>query len=178
MLKAYLTTIGERTTDICKWQLERLGFEVVLLDKVEPWGEKYRRFIRLANENCLRVDADVIVNKNILECKNLPDDVMAQFTCFDFYRNDVWNTCPVYYGKEISEIIKSNLDKIGNNRPETEAWRLPQVQPLTLILDKKCYGMHGFFQDDATHGRAYQNRKDRGQLEQFDFELVERLKKL
>lgn len=176
-MRAYLTSIGESTEQVCKWQLERLGFEVVLLDKIEPWIDKYKRFILIADENCLRVDADVIVNKNILECLGL-GEVMAQFTCFDFYRNDVWNTCPVYYGKNILEIIKNNLDKIGNIRPETDAWRLPDVLPRTITLDKKCYGQHGFFQDGETFERAYQNKKDRGQLEIFDFELAEKLRKL
>ena len=64
-MNAYLCTIGEPTTNLCKSQLERFGFEVVLLDKVEPWIDKYKRVIAMADEDCIRIDADIIPNKNI-----------------------------------------------------------------------------------------------------------------
>ena len=173
-MKAYLTSIGEPTTPIAKWQLERLGFEVVLLDEVEPWVVKYKKFINIAQENCLRVDADVVVNKKILGCLKLPDDIMAQFNCYDFYGNDTWNTCPVYYGSKILEIIRKNIDKIGDKRPETDAWRLPEVVKHTITFGKIIYGSHGIGASKEMIERAKQNKQDRNQLNQFDFELVEK----
>jgi hypothetical protein len=33
----FLTTIGEKTTDLAEWQCKRLGFDVIKLDKKEEW---------------------------------------------------------------------------------------------------------------------------------------------
>jgi len=64
-MKAFITSIGEKTTKICCEQLSKFGFEIILLDEIEPWINKYKKFINMANEDCLRVDADIIVNEQI-----------------------------------------------------------------------------------------------------------------
>jgi len=174
-MKAYLTTIGEKTTDICRWNLERFGFEVIMLNKLESWIDKYKNFINIADENCLRIDSDVLVNKNINDCLLLGDKDMVQFQCFDIYRNDIWVTCPVFYGKTILQIIRNNIEKLDLYRPETSAWRLPDVLPHTKSYVDKVYGSHGLFQDEETMKRAYKNKQDRNQLDQYDFELINKL---
>lgn len=178
-MKLYLTSVGEKTTEVAKWQAERLGFEVVLLDKVEPWIDKYKRFIDMAQgEDCLRMDADVILNKNIKQFI-LPDEkiLIAQFHTFDFYKNDVSITSPVWYSKKSLKIIKDNLGKLDINRPEASAWRLENINDYTYT-SYMVVGMHGFFQDKETIDRAIKNKTERKQIEEYDFWLVDKIMRL
>lgn len=179
-MKAYVTSIGEKTTKICCEQLQRFGFEVVLLDGIEEWFDKYKRFIQIANENCIRIDADVIVNSNIQEILNYGDFenvLMIQYYGYDFYRNNVGIISPIYYTEKALQIIKKNINLLDPNRPETSAWRLSEINPFTstsnLIL-----GMHGFFQSRKEFDRALKNKKERKQMAEFDFELADKLFKL
>jgi len=170
-MKCFLTSIGERTTELCRWQLEKLGFEVVLLDEKESWIDKYKKFIFMADKDCLRIDSDVIPNKNIK--KLVSDCWMVQAKTYDLYRNDVWFTSPVFYSKEAIDLIRLNFDLLDKNRPETSAWRLipkDKLKNLDIIV-----GIHGFFQDKETIERAKQNKINRGQIQDYYFELVEKI---
>lgn len=177
-MKAYVTSIGEKTTQICCEQLERYGFEVVLLDQIEPWIDKYKRFIEIAEGPCLRIDADVVVNSNILPFYNScikSNVVLSDCQVYDFYKNGLSYAGVVFYSQEAIDIIKQNLSKIKVTRPERSM--------TTLLGDKKqssdwLVGMHGFFQDADTFGRAKVNKKTRGQLEEYDFKLAGKLMKL
>jgi len=173
---AFLCSIGERTTEICRWQLERLGFEVIVLDEVEPWLVKYLRFIDMANEDCIRIDADVIVNdKLLLEIDQIPKEMlMAQFQGFDFYKNEVGICSPCFYTKEALEIIRINFDKLDERRPEATAWRLKDINDLTWT-GERVIGMHGFFQDKETIKRAKKNKADRKQDSLYDWELCDKI---
>ncbi len=178
-MKAYVCTIGEKTTDICIEQLERYGFEVVVLAEKEPWPVKYKKFLELASKekaNCIRVDADVIVNKNvkIFERKNWDRYYMAQGTLFDFYRNDIFIGQPVWYSASCFQIILENFDQLDLIRPEASAWRLKQINDWTHNFDE-IMGMHGFAQDQETMDRAYRNKALRKQMEHFDFELAHKI---
>jgi hypothetical protein len=179
MIKAYLCTIGERTTEVCKWQLERLGFDVVVLDEVEPWCVKYGRFIQMADEDCIRIDADVILNdKIILDIDQIPENIlMAQFQYFDFYRNEVGVGNPCFYSKACLDILKTKLGDIDEHRPEASAWRLKEINDFTMTCERVC-GMHGFFQDNMTIARAKKNKEDRGQINLYDFALVDKINEM
>lgn len=185
-MKAYLTTIGELTTDICKKQLERFGYEVIVLGGIEAWPDKYKRFIETANEDCIRIDADIVPNENIKEIagevihktKILGEKIlMMQFHCYDFYKNMIGISSPVYYSKEALEIIRKNLKQVDMRRPEANAWRLPQINEFTHT-SQKVVGLHGFFQDEAAYFRAMQNKIDRRQMHLYDFQLAEQLMKV
>ena len=176
-MKIYVTSIGEPTTEICCWQLKRLGFEVILLDETEDWAEKYKKFVSMADDDCFRVDADVIVNENIwkmLDCNEDNKWLMIQSYGYDFYRNNIRVTSPIFYSKKALEIIRKNIDKIDKNRPETSAWRFSEINPLTKTCDF-IVGMHGFFQGRKEFKRALKNKEERKQIEEFDFELADRL---
>ncbi len=177
-MKAYVTSIGEKTTDICVRQLKRYGFDVVLLDKKEPWIEKYKNFIdKTPREDCLRVDADVVVNKHIKEVfnvANLEDILMAQFSLYDLYQNDIFVGQPVLYKKASFKIIQDNFWKLQQNRPEATAWRLEDINHSTFS-SPQIVGMHGFFQDEQTVTRAIKNKEDRHQMGRYDFQLVKEL---
>lgn len=171
-MKCFVTSIGEKTTDLCCSQLQKFGFEVVLLDKVEPWITKYESFLLQADEDCLRIDADVLVNKHIVECVDDPFDFfMIQYKTYDLYRNDVGITSPVRYSKEGLELIRAQISKLSEGRPEATAWRLPKVVDNTFTRDL-IVGMHGFFQDDLAVNRAIENKLSRKQSSQYDWPFV------
>lgn len=177
-MKAFLTTIGETTTDLCKRQLEKHGFEVIVMDKKEPWIEKYKDFIRRAaatKEDVLRIDADNIPNRNIAKVPDLadlfPQAYIIQFQLFGFYRYDVFTGGPLVYTKAgLAEAIH-HLDKITELRPESSMSRLPSMNPW-LVSCPVIMGTHGFFQDKETMARAFENKSKRGQLGHYDFQLA------
>jgi hypothetical protein len=175
-MKAYLTSIGEKTADICKEQLEKLGLEVVLLDKKESWEDKYRSFINTATEDCIRIDADIIPNENIKELP-MKNRMMTQALGYDFYKNKVGVIGILYYSEKALEIIRNNFDNIDWRRPEATAWRLPEINLKNETIELVC-GMHGFFQDKETIERAYKNKIDRKQIKDYDFDLVNKIMNL
>jgi len=178
---AYVTSVGEKTTQICVDQLKSFGFDVVLLDGVESWPNKYRRFINEAREDCIRVDADVIVNENIgvAIMKVIDRDVlMSQFSVYDFYKNNTSVGNPVYYTKKALEIIREHIKEIDDRRPEASAWRLKEINEYTITIESEIVGLHGFGQDDETVARARKNKENRGQIDMYNFDLVGRLRKL
>lgn len=180
-MKAYLTTVGETTTNLCIEQLHKLGFEVIVLDGVEPWAEKYKRFIQLAakeNEICVRIDADIIPNRKLAEegrdAWMLKEDRPAMYQCayWDFYKNDIGIGNPVFYNPQAIQIILEHLHLIDEGRPETWASRLPQINP-NLHNGQTLVGIHGFAQDEETMLRAQHHKVSRRQLDQgYDFNLA------
>lgn len=180
-MKAYITSIGEKTTAICVQQLILFGFEIVLLDKVEPWIEKYKRFINMAHEPCVRVDADIIVNEKIklVTAETLGTPLkMIQFRNYEFYRNDIAVGQPVWYSAEALRLIRKHWNELGDKkRPEASAWRLRQINSFTKTSDI-IVGMNGFFQDDEHLTRHEKHKKERHQDHEYDFELAKKLKAL
>lgn len=177
-MNAYLTSIGEKTTEIAKEQLERYGFNVIVLGGEEKWYDKYKRFVFLAYENCIRIDADVIVNENIKEFQDFGDRFMIQQALtYDFYRNDLGITSPVYYTKGALRLIRKNWDKVSRDRPEASACRIPEINPFKFT-NELIVGIHGFFQKGEDLERHKQHKIERKQMEQYDFELAEKLLKL
>ena len=173
---AYVLSVGEKTTYNCCYQLEQLGLKVTLLADTESKLDKYKKFINTANEDCLKVDADVIVNKRIKNAgKLLGDNLIVQLTTFCFYKNDKCIGQPTIYSKKALDIIKKNIDKLDKDRPETSAWRLPEINDKTKTIDD-LYGMHGFFQDVITMERAKKHKIERDHIKDYDFELAFRLK--
>ena len=178
-MKAYVSSFGEKTTELCCSQLERFGFEVVLMDEKEEWHKKYKRFIQIANEDCLRIDADVIVNEKIKQLGvGLSKRVWIEsFTLYDLYRNGLFQGSPIYYKTEALDFLKKNLDRITPLRPEASALRLKGINEHKYQNDIIVVGMHGFFQDDETVKRAKSNKEQRGQTG-FEFDLVNKLRNL
>lgn len=179
-MRAYVTSIGEKTTKVCCEQLKRFGFEVILLDKKEPWQSKYKRFIKMAGEDCIRIDADIIPNKHIkeIEVDRIANNFgIITYMTYDFYRNDIGITSPVFYRKDVLHIIKRNIDKIPEFRPETTASRLPEVNS-KKHHSNLVVGLHGFFQDKEAMERAKKNKIERGQTKEYDFDLAFNLTKI
>lgn len=140
-MKAYLTSIKESTEQVCKSQLEKLGFEVVLLNEKEDWPTKYKRFIDLANEDCLRIDADIILFNDFIIPNGLPDISMVQWQVVDYKKFAIHTGQPMYYSKGLLDIAKTL--KVKDIRPETSMWREPEIIKYTLTI-KEVVGLHQF----------------------------------
>lgn len=180
-MKAYVTSIGEQTTEICCEQLKRYGFEVVLMDEKEEWVNKYKRFLTIAEGDCLRVDADIIVNRNISKFYKQAKEMdcwLADTKVYDLYRNGLSCAGVVYYSKEGLKYAKDILFCPSAIRPERSFSKEIGHKKDTLI--DMVVGIHGFFQDDETMYRAKENKKNRGQEEKYnyDFDLAFKLKSL
>lgn len=175
-MKAWLCSIGESTTDIVADQLTRYGYQVIRLEKKEPWYEKYREFIFQANETCIRIDADVIPNARI-DCFQTYESGMLQSLTYDLYRNDVGVTSPTFYSKEVLDLIRKDWSLIGTARPETDASRLPEVNRQFKTIDQ-VVGIHGLYQYPEDVERHRQHKIERKQMEGYDFSLIDKLNKI
>lgn len=167
-MRAYLTSIGESTEQVCKYQLEKYGFEVILLNEKEPWIDKYKKFLNMANEDCIRIDADIIPNRHILKLANCKGFI-AKAHLYDIYRNEVWPLAPIYYSKEALEEIRNTCWAVDISRPETGVYRL--FQKRTKVLTD-VVGIHGFFQKKEDINRVLNNKKD---LDNLELDLVRKL---
>ena len=141
-MKAYLFSKGETTTELAKWSLERLGFEVVLIyDTNTTFFDKYKIFLEKAvnskDEIVIRADADVIVHKNF---KDLLDDFIEQYKemdneaiwwacgrAFCFLKMETIDTAPQIIARPALLSALANLDRFKNeSRPETELTRIAE----------------------------------------------------
>ena len=182
-MKAFIFSIGERTTDLCYRLMKQYAFEPILLGEKESSLEKYKRFIQAAHvlkEDVLKIDADVIPNNYIRQVfgeaytDRLKDALMIQYQNYCIYRNDVNIGNPVFYRKAAIEIIFKNLDKLDPKRPEASAWRLPEINEWTHTSDL-IVGLHGVYQNADDVARHHQNKIDRKQIDGYDFSVIEQL---
>lgn len=177
-MKIFLTTIGERTTDLCYQFLIRYGFEVIILSQKESWINKYRHFIQEAynrgDEKIMRIDADFIPNHNIKKFIELElKTTICQGEYYDLYSNRIQKGHPLMYSREAIKIIKNNFDKLDPDRPETSAWRLEGVVEKTFNFNE-IIGLHGFFQNKEDVERALKHKEMRGR--DFDeFNMIQSL---
>ena len=137
-MRAYLTSIGETSEQVCKNQLNKLGFEVILMNDKEDWPTKYKKFINLADDDCLRIDADVILF-NDFKIPKLPKICMAQWQVVDFRKLALHVGQPIYYSKKLLDIVKTL--PVSIHRPETSMWRRPEIINHTLTI-KEVAGLH------------------------------------
>lgn len=179
VIKAFVFSIGEKTTELCVELMEKYGFEVVLYQDQTSLWEKLKRFYAEALDTednvFVRIDADVIPNKNV---KRLAKDSLG-WTCasgYDWYKQDrgaisihVMDRATI---KKCLEHIEEAKEKV---RPETYLWRLESVNPSTRIIEDYSCGVHGYGQQK--HRARIKALKDsRGQS--YDWDLVERIEKL
>lgn len=178
-MKAFVTSIGETTTDLCVWSLERQGFDVELIyNETSTLAEKLEVIYQRADDDFIRVDADVIVSRNIKELF-LPKDVWwVQAKCFGWYSQDIINGGVQLISKKALPILIENISKYRYaERPETQMFRLPEFNnPRRCITQDILCGIHGYKQNNIE--RVIETKKRRGQLDNYDFELAERLNAL
>lgn len=172
---AYVTSIGEATTEVSVWSLERLGFTVKLIeDKTTLW-DKINRIVTEANEDFLRVDADTIVNKNVNELVGLSEAWWYQPLNFDWFKQDVGHGGVQFIRKPALEIIRKHINEATTlDRPESYLFRLAEFHnPRRCVTYERVCALHGYGQADVE--RVKQVKARRNQLGNYDFELAERL---
>lgn len=180
-MRAVITSLGEPTTELCYWALTRLGFRVyVVKSSTSLWGKLNTIFNieEILEEDFLRVDSDVIVNKNVLELVQQKDLWWYQGLTFDWFKQDSSHGGVQFYRKECFPAIKKHIAEAENEeRPETYLSRLPEfMEPRQFGTFEKICGLHGYKQDDVERIKATKAR--RGQYDNYDFELAERISAL
>lgn len=175
-MRAYITSIGEKTTELCKWSLERNGFEVILVEGLTTLQEKLKFIYNDTNEDFVRVDADVIPNRNLTpDIKT--DNWWTQFQMFEWFRQDVGWGGVQFIKKEALPALRANVDQFKwHDRPETELSRIPEFHnPRRFASDPTIMGVHNYKNDIK---RVSKVKANRGQSHLFDWALVERINEL
>lgn len=178
-MKAYVTSIGEPTTDLCLWSLKRQGFETILIKdhKSQPTSlwEKLEMIFDEVDEDFIRVDADVVVNSNVQEMIKQTGLWWYQAWCFGWFSQDIIHGGVQFIRKPALPFIKSHIqDARAHERPESYLSRLSEFHdPRVFGTFEKICGLHGYRQNDYERVKATKMR--RGQYGNYDWELAEAL---
>lgn len=177
---AYITSIYENTADICKWSLERNGFTVFEVKGQDSLAEKLKYIYMHSNDDFLRVDADVIPNKNItydyVKTLNEKNVWWYQFLTYDWYKQDLTHGGIQFIKREALSLLRENIDKyMKAERPESQMYRLPEFHyPRRGKTIDIIAGLHGYKQSDTERVKQTKNRRK----QEYDWELYERITKL
>jgi hypothetical protein len=182
-MKAVITSIGEPTTPICKWALERNGFNIVEYnDPTTTLAEKLIQIFYEIDEDFLRVDADLIVNRNmtpeLLESLDDKDIWWWQFIAFDWYKMDTNHTMS-FIKKQALPALRANAKRFrADLRPETQLSRIGEFyEPRRFkTLENRVMGIHGYGIRDLKP--VIKLKSQRGQSHLYDFELTQRMNQL
>ena len=180
-MKAFITSIGEPTTDLCAWSLQRLGYEPVIIEGTDTLAEKLVKIYSLATGDFIRVDADVIVNRNLQDLSPFRNQYVwwYQFICFDWYKMDITHGGVHLIKDEALPYLRLHAKEfLQAYRPETELYRLKEFyEPRRCIsYYGKLMGLHGYKQDNIQRVKLL--KESRNQLDNYDFELYEKVSQL
>lgn len=176
---AFITSIGEKTTELCKWSLERNGFDTCLILSGNSLAEKLQHIYTTANDDFVRVDADVVVNRNLLPTfpkqTTDPEHWWACYLTFDWWKQDTTTGGVQFIRKEALPILRDNIGKyLDSERPESQMYRLDEFHsPRRCELYKTIMGIHGYGTSDVE--RIKETKRRRGQDKYYDWELADRL---
>lgn len=128
-------------------------------------------------EDFLRVDADVIPNKRCTKENIKPRTWWTQYTCFDWFKQDISNGGIQFIKKQALPALRENIpNHMGAERPETEMSRIKEFNnPRRFVTSSQVFGLHNYKNDIE---RVRETKERRNQLELYDFELAERLSAL
>lgn len=181
-MKAYVTSIGEPTTELCVWALERNGFDVELVQNPAWLAMKLEYIYNDAIEEFLRVDADIVVNRNMTPelLQSLDDSTIWwwQFLTFDWFKQDV-NHSMAYIKPAAFPALRKHIGDLQMDiRPETKISRIEEFHnPRRMATyEDKIMGLHGYATADLNPVKELKSL--RGQYGLYDFELAERLNAL
>lgn len=174
-----VTSIGEPTTELCIWALDRLGYTVDLYQGKQSLAEKLALIYHDMTDDFLRVDADVIVNKQVLKLGEYEKDAWwIQGLCFGWYSQGIIHGGVQLIRKGALPALRANiLNHMNAERPESDMFRLPEFHhPRRCVSSDVVCGIHGWGQNDLKRVKEVKTR--RNQLDNYDFELVERMNAL
>lgn len=181
-MKAYVFSIGEKTTDLCCDLMESYGFEVILYqDKSSLW-HKLKRFyedaLETEDQEFVRIDADIIPNKRTKDLLKVNDGCLWHCAVgWDWYRQERGSISIHHMKRQAVEICLENImtakDKV---RPESHLWRLQEFHFPRVChgIDISC-GIHGYGQGD--HRERIKSLKASRQQD-YDWDLIERIEAL
>jgi hypothetical protein len=176
-MKAYVTSIGEPTTELCKWSLERQGIDVEVVKGSDSFNAKLEYIYHEADSDFLRVDADVIVNRNVSQLiEQCPEDIWWwQSMSFDWWRQDIGYAGVQYIKKQCLPILRKHISEVQHlDRPESLMYRLEEFHnPRRCESSTIVCGLHGWGQNDLDRVKAIKEK--RHQMANYDFELARRL---
>lgn len=177
-MKAFVFSIGEPTTEACVWSLERQGFDVEVVKDSSPlWAKLQYIFGGDHEEDILRVDADVICNKNVQKLVNLQSQAWyIQCYAWDWLKQDLTHSTPSFIRKEALPAIRNHLEEIIDlDRPETYLTRLPEFySPRRHETANLICGLHGYAQDDYERVKRQKDKR----RNDIDWELFEKVQSL
>lgn len=176
-MKAFVTSIGEPTTDLCVWSLQRQGFDVELVQSSSSLWEKLRYIYEVAEGDFLRVDADVVVNKNVKLLSELDTRYVwwYQARTYGWFSQDATHGGVQLYGARTLPILRAKIEEARHlERPETYMSRLDEFHnPRRFETFERLCGLHGYKQDD--YDRIMRIKDRRKQMGNYDFELAKKL---
>lgn len=181
-MKAYVFSIGERTTDLCVEQMAGMGFDVVLFqDKSSLW-EKLHRFYSEAlatdDQEFVRIDADIIPNRRTLDLIKVNDGCLWHAAVgWDWYKQERGAISIHHMKREAVAMCLQNIETArSKNRPESHLWRLEEFHypRVCHLVDISC-GIHGYGQADQRQ-RIVDLKHSRNQ--EYDWDLIEKIEAL
>lgn len=177
-MKAFITSIGESTTELCKWSLKRQGFDVeVIKDAGTSLAHKLWQISNVADDDYLRVDADTVVNANIQLLAQQQDLWWYQSLTFDWWKQDITHGGIQLIRKQALPAIKRHINEIERlDRPESYLYRLQEFHnPRKCGTFDMICGVNGYKQSDVLRVK---DTKERRQQTGYDWELALRLNSL
>lgn len=176
---AYITSVGEPTTDLCSWSLKRQGFEVVVVDGATTLWEKLRLIFTDARDDFIRVDADVVVNQNIRGVILQDLAWWYQTYTFDWFKQDITHGGIQFVRQPaIAPALKHIDEAREKNRPESYLYRLAEFhEPRRCETWPTICGLHGYKQDGHLP-RVMETKRERDYFVSYDFELAAALEAL
>lgn len=179
-MKCWVFSIGEPTTELCCELLKEYGFEVILLQDDTTLQQKLKRFYIEALESCepvvMRIDADIIPNKNITKLRTRPAKKWVCASGYDWYKQSLGAISIHVMDKNIIAKCLEHIDEaIKLSRPESYIWRHAKINKNTAIDDSLVYGLHGYAQS-AHRERIKSLKQTRNQT--YDWDYIERIEAL
>ena len=181
-MKAFVFSIGEKTTDLCCELLKEYGFDVVLYQDDTTLWDKLKRFyteaLETQDDEFVRIDADIIPNRGVLELVKVNDGCLWHCgTGYDWYKQ-ARGAISVHHMKREAVALCLNKIELAKDkvRPETHLWRVQEFHwpRVCSVVDISC-GLHGYGQKDQRE-RIKQLKDSRSQ--HYDWGLVERIELL
>lgn len=181
---ALVTSIGEPTTELATWALLRNGFEVkIIQDSETTLWQKLKWIYENIDEDFIRVDADTIVNRNCTPqymdaC--LKDTIVywCQFLSYDWLQQDTTHGGVQFIRKGALQYLRKYINEAQFvERPESYMFRIePFHNPRRCVTQEVIMGINGYGITDIERVKGVKRR--RGQLDNYDFELAEKLDQL
>lgn len=160
--------------------MRRHGLKVIEINSSRTsLAEKLATIYEQAKGDFIRVDADVIPNRHLMELPVHDQDAWwIQGKTFGWYAQDLVNGGIQFIRKEALPHLRVNIGMhLQDERPETAMSRLEDFyNPRRFLTCSRVVGLHGWHQNDLERVKATKQR--RGQLADYDFELVERMEAL